>query len=204
MAGGSSPLTRGKPRTVMLLAPDGVAHPRSRGENISPIECMRSRMGSSPLTRGKRQEARVVVFGPRLIPAHAGKTREGHGRGRRTWAHPRSRGENSISGLIVDRATGSSPLTRGKHVPLDQRPLLRGLIPAHAGKTLNRSKASRTVWAHPRSRGENLAAARTVRSSPGSSPLTRGKQTPAIPGFLSSGLIPAHAGKTLSYRLSRS
>ena len=52
------------------------------------------------------------------------------------WAHPRSRGENR--GLIenLGEAQGSSPLTRGKPRISSAFPGVRGLIPAHAGKTV--------------------------------------------------------------------
>ena len=101
-------------------------------------------------------------------------------------------------------ATGSSPLTRGK--PEDE--LVAGLsdrlIPAHAGKTSTTQNVPLLLRAHPRSRGENTAAAAPMAGPNGSSPLTRGKQTPAIPRFLSSGLIPAHAGKTRRLRVPSS
>ena len=114
---GSSPLTRGKlhPKTGKPLD-DGLipahagktstyshtrahprAHPRSRGENPGVSSGRWTPAGSSPLTRGKhrRQAQRPGRAG--LIPAHAGKTVcEGDDvlvRG----AHPRSRGENSIT-----------------------------------------------------------------------------------------------------------
>ena len=92
---GSSPLTRGKrtliPPHVMTLGlipahagktgscgPWGrerTAHPRSRGENKSLTASSRVRIGSSPLTRGKRFHDRRCGHRNRLIPAHAGKTR---------------------------------------------------------------------------------------------------------------------------------
>ena len=50
--------------------------------------------------------------------------------------------------------------------------------------------------AHPRSRGENQWQPRGPLAPPGSSPLTRGKQLRRLWGLKSSGLIPAHAGKT--------
>ena len=92
--------------------------------------------GSSPLTRGKHITGALGVISGGLIPAHAGKT---VGRGQRAQqggAHPRSRGENvrpAARGVAYD---GSSPLTRGKHVHVVASLKLRGLIPAHAGKTI--------------------------------------------------------------------
>ena len=94
-AGGSSPLTRGKRREPRSgrrepgLIPAhagktrflpgchgrGRAHPRSRGENHLMPQPMVPFEGSSPLTRGKRAWALAGVSLPRLIPAHAGKTR---------------------------------------------------------------------------------------------------------------------------------
>ena len=91
---------------------------------------------------------------------------------------------------------GSSPLTRGKLDQHTNHGHIRGLIPAHAGKTDKRPLAGHAPWAHPRSRGENRCACLGVRVVPGSSPLTRGKpqERRAPPEPL--GLIPAHAGKT--------
>ena len=52
--------------------------------------------------------------------------------------------------------------------------------------------------AHPRSRGENAAGVARRIASRGSSPLTRGK--PRLAAYVGDvpGLIPAHAGKTVS------
>ena len=111
---GSSPLTRGKRpqfglfRPVSRLIPahagktmsapadclDQQAHPRSRGENSPCGMCRLRRLGSSPLTRGKRFADAYDRLGNGLIPAHAGKTRCRRRRCRRRSAHPRSRGEN--------------------------------------------------------------------------------------------------------------
>ena len=49
------------------------------------------------------------------------------------------------------------------------------LIPAHAGKTSFVGMVLTAVWAHPRSRGENLARPDRTGYPVGSSPLTRGK-----------------------------
>ena len=197
MVPGSSPLTRGKPqerrappeplglipahagKTGLLLV--GVfhewAHPRSRGEN-RPRRWMRT----SP---------------PGLIPAHAGKTRRRERHRLRAGAHPRSRGENAPDELEADFLRGSSPLTRGKQVTVRRARGVRGLIPAHAGKT----STSVTAWAgpraHPRSRGENLVEPYWIGTMRGSSPLTRGKPRSDTSCRARCGLIPAHAGKTV-------
>ena len=91
------------------------AHPRSRGENASFLGLRFRSLGSSPLTRGKRNlcPLRGVVGG--LIPAHAGKTIGSEFRTIGYRAHPRSRGENSPCAEPCTIHLGSSPLTRGKH-----------------------------------------------------------------------------------------
>ena len=73
---------------------------------------------------------------------------------------------------------GSSPRGRGKLGCAAQHQEVQGLIPAHAGKTIN------TVW--------------NIVSTVGSSPLTRGKQLQRCPDVAGLGLIPAHTGKTAS------
>ena len=94
--------------------------------------------------------------------------------------------------------TGSSPLTRGKRPPRFKEDRVPGLIPAHAGKTNARRGMKYRGAAHPRSRGENQSRVRRHTPPPGSSPLTRGKQSEGTGAFTHHGLIPAHAGKTLT------
>ena len=175
VAEGSSPLTRGKPliqaRRIhaqgLIPAHAGKtsvsrptirypeAHPRSRGENSDPGVPTHTTTGSSPLTRGKRLDRCVAQLTHGLIPAHAGKTLRSRRAGRRSRAHPRSRGENEVSVRRCSSGEGSSPLTRGKRATLSPVNTHPRLIPAHAGKTPSPHR-SRTPWpAHPRSRGEN-------------------------------------------------
>ena len=91
---GSSPLTRGKRAnahrgflTVRLIpahagktvcgfspASPAPAHPRSRGENLTPLLIALVIEGSSPLTRGKPRKSNLTLILLGLIPAHAGKT----------------------------------------------------------------------------------------------------------------------------------
>ena len=152
---GSSPLTRGKLRGDSLSSaisglipahagktqqrrrrePCGRAHPRSRGENLVRKAGNAVDEGSSPLTRGKRSSACTARHRPRLIPAHAGKTRSWMSRHLSFQALPRSRGENLRVVEIDSQPWGSSPLTRGKQPERRQTMPISRLIPAHAGKT---------------------------------------------------------------------
>ena len=86
-------------------------------------------------TRGKRVPLGAILAHDGIIPAHAGKTYPSRVTAFTLGDHPRSRGENNAVPLTAARASGSSPLTRGKPgVGSEAGDLLR-LIPAHAGKT---------------------------------------------------------------------
>ena len=218
---GSSPLTRGKLEDMCGVSlsrglipahagktPTGArgpascrAHPRSRGENRWGRGFAGREAGSSPLTRGKRLASRVCIVIRGLIPAHAGKTVLRVLRAGACAAHPRSRGENHPPQAGTRRYHGSSPLTRGKLHLRGVRPRVRGLIPAHAGKTARRAHIHDLGAAHPRSRGENASIADRRSRARGSSPLTRGKRVDRRSPISCPRLIPAHAGKTGHVRL---
>ena len=213
---GSSPLTRGKPVQAELRVADrGLipthagktlrsarerppqrAHPHSRGENTDWCVGLAAQAGSSPLTRGKPRLLGFIALISGLIPTHAGKTRSSARRARARTAHPHSRGENADASPISRRATGSSPLTRGKPSVLAGGQTVGGLIPTHAGKTLPYGQHLAATWAHPHSRGENVVARERGAHRVGSSPLTRGKLRVFPPVGRERGLIPTHAGKT--------
>ena len=216
LAGGSSPLTRGKPgqarkclegvrlipahagKTARLTCSPwaGWAHPRSRGENSTGSLPDEGLEGSSPLTRGKRARYRSCTLGARLIPAHAGKTCRLTVTVLSETAHPRSRGENQRSTTFPLPRAGSSPLTRGKLLGVGANGMSWRLIPAHAGKTNHDEVKAVAVEAHPRSRGENGVSIASEPDHAGSSPLTRGKHPGRRERRRRVGLIPAHAGKT--------
>ena len=160
---------------------------------------LRRLTGSSPLTRGKRGNCGQGTLVQGLIPAHAGKTLRPPLASTPTTAHPRSRGENGRPIASHARNTGSSPLTRGKRHHIRIIPLTHGLIPAHAGKTPWYTLRQKVAAAHPRSRGENDAIQFDLEFSAGSSPLTRGKLHALMPVLPQVGLIPAHAGKTITW-----
>ena len=162
---GSSPLMRGKRSSPICTAWRG-AHPHSCGENIVQFAEQAVNAGSSPLTLGKRCFDCELAPVVRLIPAYGGKTLGMPPRLRSASAHPRTHGANA-------------PLTRGKHSDSASRCFRDRLIPAHAGKTRLSGAPPMTLWALPRSRGENSRYSFVPLGLFGSSPLTRGK-----PGYL--------------------
>ena len=170
------------------------------GENIplgTPLDCVQ---GSSPRVRGKLPNRVHPTDLKGLIPAHAGKTYGCRTRGRRLRAHPRACGENFEATRREVAEKGSSPRMRGKQSRRGPRNRIRGLIPAHAGKTFSLLGTSPRLRAHPRACGENFEATRREVAEKGSSPRMRGKQMVRGYKYSKVRLIPAHAGKTRSFR----
>ena len=213
---GSSPLTRGAHRTMPKIrtthglipahagstkrtcktTPQGGAHPRSRGEHGGlPLRQLFAR-GSSPLTRGALRCVRKVLPFLGLIPAHAGSTKRTCKTTPQGGAHPRSRGEHNNDAIQDAKLMGSSPLTRGAPRSFCRSPSRVGLIPAHAGSTVEAKPDPWEQRAHPRSRGEHSPKEDTLTFKQGSSPLTRGAPHRRDSSYGVNGLIPAHAGST--------
>ena len=170
-----------------------MAHPRSHGENKQLLVAAASQRGSSPLTRGKLTQPKLLSATGRLIPAHAGKTRLAASSWTARRAHPRSRGENKRMNLVEGSPSGSCPLTRGKPVHAARQLQHPRLIPAHAGKTSSGAHRASGGRAHPRSRGENAFLEVPGKGHFGSSLLTRENQRSAVYDGVQHGLIPAHS-----------
>ena len=118
-----------------------------------------------------------------------------------TGAHPRSRGEHTISSTSTSSSSGSSPLARGTLSRAARNIKPPGLIPARAGNTSRGLTPRLCRWAHPRSRGEHVEGMGRVNHQLGSSPLARGTPPGFTPKLDRSGLIPARAGNTDGYRV---
>ena len=117
---------------VETLPPE---HPRVRGENRKAMISVPFKSGTSPRTRGKRDQGMHGITNRRNIPAHAGKTQCRTAHPKRLPEHPRARGENRQWVTLPNSKRGTSPRTRGK-LALAERLLSRNRnIPAHAGKT---------------------------------------------------------------------
>ena len=116
-------------------------------------------------------------------------------------AHPRSRGEHSLSSTAGASCCGSSPLARGTPSLRLSRSALWRLIPARAGNTRPSAFSSVSKSAHPRSRGEHLSSAFNAPYWCGSSPLARGTHNTLVPAVKTVRLIPARAGNTFYDRV---
>ena len=96
---------------------DGSDHPRIRGEHISVPTSRKLMDGSSPHTRGAHEDAVVVDETGRIIPAYAGSTIFITSLQSLFQDHPRIRGEHEKTRHTPPQAAGSSPHTRGAHLP---------------------------------------------------------------------------------------
>ena len=155
--------------------------------------------GSSPLSRGIQIRLSEPLVKARIIPALAGNTVSGSGRGIWCQDHPRSRGEYLASSTVGHGQGGSSPLSRGIRLWFGVVLPVVGIIPALAGNTHAWTHTPRIMWDHPRSRGEYGVVLLPLDPLPGSSPLSRGILVPAGVWCVSMGIIPALAGNTFRW-----
>ena len=172
------------------------AHPCVGGENVRGSWRVRRWVGSSPRGRGKPPSPSWAQSAHRLIPAWAGKTEMGGIEPPARRAHPRVGGENLKTPWFQCSRWGSSPRGRGKRDPSAEGRIIRGLIPAWAGKTFGDRRQDRNGGAHPRVGGENADGSCVFHGGGGSSPRGRGKQQRCGSTSAATRLIPAWAGKT--------
>ena len=171
-------------------------HPRACGANRSGSREHFRGDGSSPRMRGKRGMIRQGGLYFRIIPAHAGQTSAALRQRHTRTDHPRACGANGADKRVGVGYLGSSPRMRGKltiglHLQADAR-----IIPAHAGQTDGRYSIPLRCSDHPRACGANTALESLGDDLGGSSPRMRGKLHNLLSHFLSSRIIPAHAGQT--------
>ena len=97
---------------------------------------------------------------------------------------------------LIIGSVGSSPLTRGTHLPgLKQKDKDR-FIPAYAGNSGRPMSPLEANTVHPRLRGELLKTKVGTPAITGSSPLTRGTQPIAVRLNFPLRFIPAYAGNS--------
>ena len=139
----------------------------------------------------------------RFIPADAGNRNLPHQGPVRPAVHPRGRGEQWWSMNPNYLQSGSSPRTRGTAAPLASGGRCGRFIPADAGNRLSLSRSPAAHPVHPRGRGEQQHASTATKSSPGSSPRTRGTDQDHLSGLRSRRFIPADAGNSCGYQPAR-
>ena len=193
---GIIPAYAGNTTLIWLYIIDFRDHPRIRGEHRSRVTGLRSNQGSSPHTRGAPSLARPSALVLGIIPAYAGSTRPAAGRRAGIGDHPRIRGEHVRPRVTTTTSPGSSPHTRGAQQARMNGASITGIIPAYAGSTTARAASARSLWDHPRIRGEHYAFRLHGRPCRGSSPHTRGALAEAGVGHRLTGIIPAYAGST--------
>ena len=153
--------------------------------------------GSSPHTRGARDDIVVRLVHIGIIPAYAGSTFPVELIDGVLEDHPRIRGEHVAGFDMSVDLTGSSPHTRGARSQLLGRTDDGRIIPAYAGSTTRAPLIASHSSDHPRIRGEHAGAHTYTPSRPGSSPHTRGAPDRRQARQSRHGIIPAYAGSTL-------
>ena len=108
-------------------------------------------------------------------PAYAGKTPSSLRDFPAHRKHPRLRGEDPGAILLMTDETETPPLTRGRHLVKSISSSYLRNTPAYAGKTQREDHERSAPWKHPRLRGEDLNADKTVESEAGNTPAYAGK-----------------------------
>ena len=173
-------------------------HPRACGEHRDGVLDSFSVGGSSPRMRGTLGSASPAVGRHGIIPAHAGNTLPCGLSFAGIGDHPRACGEHP-GGFTADAyLEGSSPRMRGTPFGAVRSVSMTGIIPAHAGNTVPTEGRWIVVRDHPRACGEHLQEKATSHYGGGSSPRMRGTLSESKPHFAIDGIIPAHAGNTVT------
>ena len=195
---GIIPAHAGNTSAPRAASPTRWDHPRACGEHGDLRYLLVGMLGSSPRMRGTRGYNRQGDRRGGIIPAHAGNTAGFMSKGTYLRDHPRACGEHLMLGITLAVVRGSSPRMRGTLLQLPDIPSNGGIIPAHAGNTLTAMQKSLTVEDHPRACGEHALDAGKGLKWPGSSPRMRGTPTALHVEVACHGIIPAHAGNTLT------
>ena len=153
-------------------------------------------IGSSPRMRGSpvRRTSRIQERG--IIPAHAGLTERSSRCRSAARDHPRACGAHVSCRMTRFFFSGSSPRMRGSRPSPQCRTPSPGIIPAHAGLTILRARATNSIRDHPRACGAHIHDVLMTAPRSGSSPRMRGSHALEVRDDVLVGIIPAHAGLT--------
>ena len=146
--------------------------------------------------RGSQSHCDAVAIATGIIPAHAGLTAMQLTAAIESRDHPRACGAHAAARRLTTTHTGSSPRMRGSRRKSPCMAGSSGIIPAHAGLTLVRSRSAQRLRDHPRACGAHQKIDVAVKWNMGSSPRMRGSRQERHPRQRRGGIIPAHAGLT--------
>ena len=148
--------------------------------------------------RGSHSTIFTFPAPPGIIPAHAGLTLIKRGDLDKMRDHPRACGAHMPFTQDILSAAGSSPRMRGSLFGSLCKHILKGIIPAHAGLTLTKVARILDLRDHPRACGAHPLLTTSSTVSRGSSPRMRGSHGFCDADVRVMGIIPAHAGLTMT------
>ena len=178
-------------------------HPRAYGAHKGESLCTHWNRGSSPRMRGSRIWLVGRLCGRWIIPAHAGLTVILSHSFIPLRDHPRACGAHHTIFNLCFNDMGSSPRMRGSRPSALSAASPCGIIPAHAGLTLEEALDLAALRDHPRACGAHAQMIIQLTIAEGSSPRMRGSLEHIEYGIPYQGIIPAHAGLTMKSTWSR-
>ena len=173
---GIIPAHAGLTRELTLFGSRFRDHPRACGAHAHPDSRREAHPGSSPRMRGSLSLSisSTSLFG--IIPAHAGLTVALSRAVSILRDHPRACGAHTNLAFLLEFSLGSSPRMRGSHLVEEGNLAQLGIIPAHAGLTVEERNRLLVVRDHPRACGAHCPRCQSGRPSTGSSPRMRGSR----------------------------
>ena len=129
-------------------------HPRACGEKAAERIFSAVSMGSPPRMRGKDFADFSTGWRTRITPAHAGKSQQQRQVPETHQDHPRACGEKNVLRTLTLPRWGSPPRMRGKESCHLKPGKVRGITPAHAGKSFHVKAHHSITQDHPRACGE--------------------------------------------------
>ena len=171
------------------------------GEKAVFDMCSCHSLGSPPHVRGKVACKVQAVCYEGITPACAGKRGCPHSGPGTTRDHPRVCGEKGFVSGWKNGPEGSPPHVRGKVNAALFLVVIFGITPACAGKSHRRSNLHVQQGDHPRMCGEKSLLPSSPSQRMGSPPHVRGKAVKLAQYFDVTGITPACAGKSPSFRM---
>ena len=176
-------------------------HPRMCGEKLFAFLVFCPNIGSPPHVRGKEGKEYLQETESRITPACAGKSVRTCTLLFSPWDHPRMCGEKLTRKSAINCGSGSPPHVRGKDANKVLWMEKFRITPACAGKSHRRSNLHVQQGDHPRMCGEKSLLPSSPSQRMGSPPHVRGKAVKLAQYFDVTGITPACAGKSPSFRM---